>query len=385
MLVPSADAQYRIQKARQAQESHDDETEAAIAEMIMNTGEEKTQEKESDPSLDAIEKMLQRAVKYEESGGGNSAMQKAALWYGKAADAGSPEALTKLKQMPLTATMAWWAPRAQRGDREASFHLAKAYESGSHVKKNLAKAADYYGQAALKGHEASLEAMRTLPLVYTERWWQTRAHEGDSSSLLMMAESYEQGTGVLKDLDAAARLYGRAAQSGDKLALEKMRSLPTRHVLTWWERQALAGDVEAALFVATRYEQGNGVVANPVAALRFYEMAALRGNAEAKEALGKMPFAQSVPYWQSRAEAGELEACLYLAYGYAQGSEGVFMIPRGFVFALRAALLGDALMLQIFAAVGLLFLLLLLIPRTRGGAFFIGLGAFIWLMMVSFI
>lgn len=88
---------------------------------------------------------------------------------------------------------------AQKGDPEAQFNVAHAYEEGTGIKRDVKQALYWYRKAAAQGHDF---AQYSLGLFY------------------------EQGLGVNKDQQQARKWYTLAAKNGNKLAKQKLLPPP---------------------------------------------------------------------------------------------------------------------------------------------------------------
>lgn len=110
---------------------------------------------------------------------------------------------------------------AEAGNGRAYTDLGKRYETGNGVEQDYAKALEYYLLSA-EAEKPDFKGMRLAGLLYMN------------------------GTGVEQDYEKAAACFLKAAEDGD---------------------------VSAAYFLGTLYEQGNGVEADPVQAKHWYETA----------------------------------------------------------------------------------------------------------------
>ena len=111
---------------------------------------------------------------------------------------------------------------AEKGDVEACFKLAEALYQGAGIKKNEAKAFEWYQIAADKGHAG---AMDSLGIIYyngvcgiaedakTGVQWFTKAVEnGSIAAIYSLAVAYEIGEGIEKDEAKALELYNKGAE-----------------------------------------------------------------------------------------------------------------------------------------------------------------------------
>ena len=77
---------------------------------------------------------------------------------------------------------------AEQGDMASQFRLAQRYEAGKDVDRDINKAADWYRKAARQGHQKAQTNLGNL---------------------------YRMGKGVDKDYDEAMQWYRKAADQGD--------------------------------------------------------------------------------------------------------------------------------------------------------------------------
>jgi uncharacterized protein len=123
---------------------------------------------------------------------------------------------------------------ANKGDAEAQYYLALAYDTGDGVEKDQKKAIE---------------------------WYQKSAAQDYVDSMFNLAVSYNDGEGVEQNKELA---------------------------LLWYTKAAEKGDSDAQNNLAFMYEQGDGVEANLALALEWYRKSALQGNALAQFHLADM-------------------------------------------------------------------------------------------------
>src|SRR5579871_3550925 len=108
---------------------------------------------------------------------------------------------TNLASFDLAGTQA----AAEKGDPKALFELARAYNRGTSLPKDLAKAFQYTRQAAEKGYAPAETALGSfygrgieVPKDLTEaiRWYRKAADHGYAMAQYALAGFYKSGTGV---------------------------------------------------------------------------------------------------------------------------------------------------------------------------------------------
>lgn len=82
---------------------------------------------------------------------------------------------------------------AENGDAAGQFHMGMAYDSGTGVEKDLAKALDWYRKAAAQGH---------------------------GNAMIQLGHHYEAGSGVGKDTTMAAEWFEKARSTPEKSAAD---------------------------------------------------------------------------------------------------------------------------------------------------------------------
>ena len=142
-------------------------------------------------------------MRYTEGEGVPADLEKAAVWYQKAANKGLPP---------------------------AQYRLASLYEKGRGVEKDTAKARAWYSQAAQAGNA---KAMHNLAVLYAEgggeepdyakaaMWFESAANYGVKDSLFNLGILYAGGIGVDKDLVASYTWFAIAAYKGDPEAAKR--------------------------------------------------------------------------------------------------------------------------------------------------------------------
>ena len=133
--------------------------------------------------------------------------------------------------------------RAEQGDAEAQFNLARAYYHGQGVPQDYNGAARWYRKAADQGYakaEYDLGYMyykgKGVPQDNSEAllWYRKAADQGYAKAQYAVGYMYFQGKGVPQDHAEAARWYRRAANQGDEYAQRALGS--TRMGFTTWSK-----------------------------------------------------------------------------------------------------------------------------------------------------
>jgi TPR repeat protein len=134
----------------------------------------------------------------------------ALAWYGKAADAGSVEAMVdiglmyeaqRVKDGDIDDARGWYRRAARRGSARGMFALGRIYQEGLNVRQDYEKAKSWYLKAAEAG---SADAMNNLGLLYQNGW------------------------GVESDRAEAIRWFRLAAAAGSTLAEANLKAMGER-------------------------------------------------------------------------------------------------------------------------------------------------------------
>lgn len=222
--------------------------------------------------------------------------------------------------------------QARAGDPQAAWRVALALFSGDCTAQNYGQVLGFIEMAAQSGHACATGA---LGLMMVRGWgigrdllqarellersalagcrrayyWSWLADElaarpqTRERALLQLMKGADAGDGhalnalaVVREIDGqrgdARMLYARAASAGNTTARTNLARLaryfskssekPGVALLT---RRADAGDAQAQYQLARRFHQGDGISANYVQALKWYQRAADKGNPAAREML----------------------------------------------------------------------------------------------------
>jgi len=251
---------------------------------------------------------------------------EATLWFRKAADLGFPAAQYMLGSVydgdygkgvekDSVEAVRWYRLAADQGDADAQRALAANYILGNGVAKDIPTGLGWYRKAA---------------------------ENGDIAAKIMLGGIYASSEFVPNDTAEAVVWYSSAFK-----AESLTRSLAEKYAeeLRWFLSVAEVGDDDVLLNVANIYSStGGGVPQNGTEALRWYHLAADKGNEEALCFIGKMyetgdgvdqDFSEAMRWYQLAAERGNAGAMFNIGMMYVR-SQGVSLDKRelGFWFYL---------------------------------------------------
>jgi TPR repeat protein len=165
-------------------------------------------------------------------------------------------------------------------------------------------------------------------------------NERSAEEYYALALSYENGTGVARDMAQAVNYYRKAADGGHAAAMNNLgylldigKGVPANRAmaLQYWQKAAERGNVYAQCSVGFAYETGNGMPQDHQQALAWYRRSAEGGCGPAHANLGNYYMAGvhvprdarlAATHFQRGADLGDARAQYKLGTLYQQG-EGV--------------------------------------------------------------
>lgn len=290
---------------------------------------------------------------YENGGEGEVEIdpEKAVYWYEKAAEQGNDRAQALLAsayrrgfgvpQDPALAVQ-WYTRAASQGNAQSQYDLGLWYIERARDltpemrSEMLARARVWLEKAAAQGFE---KASRMLPdLIRLQGGGQDRfvqateamshgehetafelfracaEEEGVTEAMFALAQCYEKGEGVEKDLPRAFSWYRKAAEAGHPRAMLLMGMAyenggavkkDMKTALNWYRRAAQADNARAMLLLGVAYEAGHGVEKDMKTAQEYYLAAYRQGDELAQLYLG-MAYRDAAGELQDLAQADAL-------------------------------------------------------------------------------
>lgn len=196
-----------------------------------------------------------------------------------------------------------WMSIASKGDASAEFNVGWAYARGYGINKNIQEAHKWFTRSAGKGH---LKAMNGLGLLYLEEagmmdyrkaffWFTKAANTGHAIAQSNLAVMYVNGSGVESDLLKAKIWAKKAADQGDKGAINILEEIEKRLSgistdtaensqarIDDYKKHAEHGNTNAQINLANAYQDGNGVPKDLVKAAYWYSKAAEQNDKDAQ-------------------------------------------------------------------------------------------------------
>ena len=232
---------------------------------------------------------------YETGKGVPQNRQQAAFWYRKAAEQGNAKAQGSLGilywlgegvEKDKKQAVEWYRKAARQGNANAMFNLGAAYYDGEGVSADATRAYSWFLLASERGSKAGEEAAQ-----------RSRTEFGPRTAVdafTAIAEMYEKGEELPKDLALAEKWYRRAVEETKEsqavLALAAFYLQQGRYgdARPWCEMAAKEYKTGGAFCLGYLYEHGFGVGQNLETAFHWYRKAASGGGPEAMLALGRM-------------------------------------------------------------------------------------------------
>lgn len=195
---------------------------------------------------------------------------------------------------------------AERGHLDAIYALGEAYEYGYlGVTINLKSAKEYYQRAADRGHTDSQYMLGCIyyngsELIARDRaaavkYFLKAADQNHARAQYMAGRCYELGTGVEKNMEQAEKLYQKAAAGGSERAkviydyrkgLEHFNKKEYPQAFEFFTVAAKGGNPDAQFKLGQCCINGWGCQKNPAEGVRWYDAAAKQDHLDALYEMG---------------------------------------------------------------------------------------------------
>jgi len=197
--------------------------------------------------------------------------------------------------------------KADKGDAQSQFLLAKRYLNGEGVPVNLTESFKWFRKAADQGHvEAEYQlGMRYVQGEGTPRdyeagndWFRKAAAQGNTDAQYNLGCAYDNGLGVKQDLAEAAIWYQRAAEKGHVPAQNRLGLICAfsrkdyAEAAKWFRRAADQGDAMAENSLGALYLKGLGIQEDKNEAFKLFEQSAQGGCVEGQNSYAVLLYSQ---------------------------------------------------------------------------------------------
>lgn len=150
--------------------------------------------------------------------------------------------------------------KAVHGDLKSAYKLGLLWSQGKKI------AADYHTAA---------------------EWFERAAQGGYPQAMIKIAQMYALGQGVEKSPETALSWYEKAAQKDSRAAMVQLGAIYAlkndfEKSADWYAQSAIKGDGDAMRELGIYYLNGTGVQFNLTLAFAWLELAAKKGDAQAK-------------------------------------------------------------------------------------------------------
>ena len=258
-------------------------------------------------------------------------LQKAQVWYQKAAAQGYEKAQKKLNSMNPVQAAASVQSNQTSMEKELtdeylaslSFNEITSFESRTHNAKVQNWIGLCYDSGASKyGKDFSKNDNKAC------EWYQKAAEQGNARAQCNLGYMYDVGNGVPQNYEKACEWYQKAANQGyirAQFNLARMyvngSGVPQNFekACEWYQKAAEQGHARAQFNLARKYDSGSGVPQNFEKACEWYQKAAEQGFVEAQHELGfkyrvgqgcAKNLQKAIDYYEKAAAQGDID-CFY--------------------------------------------------------------------------
>jgi len=199
-------------------------------------------------------------------------LMSVALGLTRTARGGVAEGLKAIDRGDYASAFQELLPEAKAGNRHCQAVVGKMYEEGNGVARNYEEAA---------------------------KWYRRAADQGTASAQVALGVFYQKGRGLTENYQEAMKWYQAAAAQGHGKAMYDIGTLyengqgvarSLQEAARWYLRSAQQGEVVGAYEVADKYEMGQGIPQSDVEAWAWFGVAAAAGYRDAaqrRETIGR--------------------------------------------------------------------------------------------------
>jgi TPR repeat protein len=243
---------------------------------------------------------------------------------------------------------------AEQGLARAQTATGFMYEQGNGVQKDFKQAVNWYRKAAEQGDATAQSNLGNMLYLAkgtnkdsTEaaKWFLKSAEQGWAEGQLNLAGLYLVGEGVTKDLISAYMWLSIAATSGNDTAKQTMRLIGSemkkedvieaeRRAIEWTKSHASLATYKRA--GNTLYVQSQSIPNELTTAIKEYQAAAERGDAQAQSQLGELyyrakEYKEAIAWFRKSADQGYVYGQYNLGVAYLEGSG----VPKDYSEAIK--------------------------------------------------
>ena len=252
------------------------------------------------------------------------------------------------------------------GNVTAAWFLGLMYRYGLGVPENSEKAESLFAEGNKRSDKKSAAIIADIcksgelfPADYKAALQWYEKSEPNSTHLIAMAEFYEYGLGVPKDLDKAVQLYLKAAEKGSHEAYYRyamLSDISLKEKLEIFEKVANNGHPEAMYQIGVLHAEHYDEVfdeneeVGATRAFSYFRRAAEKGSKNAMYSMGlayldgigvEQSERLAVDCFRKAVDKGHIEAMVELGVCYANGTGIKQNYSRAIEFYIRAANLGN--------------------------------------------
>lgn len=224
---------------------------------------------------------------------------------------------------------------ANAGSASAMFFIGRCYQDGRGVPQDVKKAEEWFRASAAKGDNDAVFVLATLTQSKDEALakFLALADEGaadaqyQAAMILLERKQYDRAFLLMKQ-SAAQGLVAAQFELGNFYFKGFGVAVNFQEAVRWYTVAAERGDNGAQNNLGARYRNGEGVPRDPAKAVYWFELAAAAGNSEAQFNLGacyclgdgvEKNEARGCQLYQLAADQGHLDALFYLGVCYFNG------------------------------------------------------------------
>ncbi len=229
------------------------------------------------------------------------------------------------------------------GDVDAQLMVGHILMNGLAGPAQKNEAVDWYKKAAGSGNTDAMVALSELALGShgglspsdAVTWLSRAANKGRTDAMVALTEIYLKGKGTAPDRTSALNWLIKASNYGDANAERKLGDFyfesEPKQALSWYEKAADNGDMEAAYIAAIMYAENYDIKPDAHKAAKLLQQAAIAGLPAAQADFGLVVYQgngierseiEAAQWFKKSAENGDPEGQFLYAFTLAKG-EGV--------------------------------------------------------------